>query len=47
MDALLVNKKCDATEKIFDTLKNSTGDGRPHDYSDENIVGRFFYRLHQ
>ena len=42
MDALTVNKKRDAAEKIFDTLKNSIGDGRLHGFSDESIAGRLF-----
>lgn len=42
MEALMINKKRDAAEKIFDTLKNSIGDGRLHGFSDENIAGRLF-----
>ena len=42
IEALLVNKKRDSAEKIFDTLKNSVGDGRLHGCSDENISGRLF-----
>ena len=42
LEALMINKKRDAVEKIFDTLKNSVGDGRLHGYSDENISGRLF-----
>ena len=38
----MINKKRDAAEKIFDTLKNSIGDGRLHGFSDENIAGRLF-----
>ncbi|MBR6089371.1 MAG: hypothetical protein IKP86_05510 [Anaerolineaceae bacterium] len=42
MEALMINKKRDAAEKIFDTHKNSIGDGRLHGFSDENIAGRLF-----
>lgn len=41
-ETLRDNKARDAVEKLFDTLKNSTGNDRLKGFSDKNVEGRVF-----